>query len=229
MARKNAFVNEMLLQSLKQNQQTTSPVLKTITKIDDAIKSILENDDLDEYAKVRMYSQALQQYRNTRQNLNEPQKNDSRINTAVVESINDISNPYEDSSILETIPKTFRSKAKNLLRFIKNDDRIKWDERGVVTFNGETMAKSNIIDLMNDVTRPRKLFEPDSWKRFAGALHAMNVPKDLIGNPKRQNILYTDQGFPSYIPNLSISKQKGKGVRQRRQRRVSPYVKWDLE
>ena len=53
MARKTAFVNEMILQSLKQNQQVVSPILKTMTKLDDKIKEVLDDNSLNEHSKVQ--------------------------------------------------------------------------------------------------------------------------------------------------------------------------------
>ena len=183
----------MILQTLKENKQTASPIVKTITKLDDEIKEILEDEKLDQHKKILLYSHVLQQYLNTRQNMETSQKIQP-ITPINLERNNsqELSKPHEDKSILETISSTFKNKAKNLLRFIKND-RIKWNDNGVVSYNGETMNNSNIIDLVNDVISPRNRVQiqhsqPENWKEFAHALYALNVPKDLIGNPSRRNV-----------------------------------------
>jgi len=187
MARKTAFVNDMILQSLKQNQQTVSPIVKSLTILDDEMKEILENTKLEQHEKIQLFSQVLQQYRNTRDNLDVQTKSTPAI---ILESnISDaLAGSYRDADIIETIPSTFKNKARNLLRIIKADDRMKWNKHGVVTYNGETLNNSNIIDLVNDVVRQRKHSQPEGWRQFAHALHTLNVPKDLIGNPRRKNV-----------------------------------------
>ena len=194
MARKTAFVNEMILQTLKQNQQTVSPVVKTLTTLDEKIKNILENNDVDQNKKFQLYTNALQQYTNTRQNLQTttPQTSVSRpsmVNTdlSTASKAPLTVTPYAEESIIDTIPTTYQRKARNLLRFIKNNDQINWNDRGIVTYNGNTLNGSNIVDLINDVIRPRKHSQPNNWQQFASALHQINVPTDLIGNPKRLN------------------------------------------
>ena len=187
MARKTAFVNDMILQSLKQNQQVVSPILKTITKLDDKIKEILEDNRLNEHSKVEKYSHVLQQYMNIRENLDTADVKTPPVNFDSTVSTRPTA-PYGEESIIETVPRTFRSKAKHLLRFIKTNDDIKWNENGVVSYKDNVLQNSNIIDLVNDVIRPRKSSQPDNWQEFAHALHDINIPKDLIGNPKRKYV-----------------------------------------
>ena len=192
MARKTAFVNDMILQTLKQHQQVVPSIVKTITKLDDKIKDILENDQINEHRKLQLYSQALQQYMNTRRNLKIDTET-TPISTPLNPSGGEIeqvknNDPYTEESIIETIPRTLRAKAKNLLKFIKVNNKINWNDSGVVTYNDEEMKNSNIIDLVNDVIRPRKSSQPNNWREFANALHQLNIPKDLIGNPKRKDI-----------------------------------------
>ena len=187
MSRKTAFVNDMVLQSLKQNQQVVSPIVKTITKIDDKIKDILDNKEMDEYKKVQLYSQTLQEYLNTRNNLTAP--SDSSTPSIPVEAPpadKQEFSPYGEYSIIDTMPVVYRNKAKHLLRIIKNNDNIKWDDNGVVSYKDNVMKHSNIVDLVHDVIRPRKHSQPNNWLEFTTALHELNVPQNLIGNPKRR-------------------------------------------
>ena len=186
MARKTAFVNEMILQSLKQNQQVVSPILKTVTKLDDKIKEVLDDNSLNEHSRVKKYSQVLQQYMNIRENLHTTDVTPTHVNNAVDSTSSTRPTPlYAEESIIETVPRTFRTRAKHLLRFIKNNDEIQWNNNGVVSYKDNVLQNSNIIDLVNDVIRPRKTSQPNNWQEFARALHEINIPKDLIGNPKR--------------------------------------------
>ena len=61
--------------------------------------------------------------------------------------------------IISTIPKNLKRKSELLLQFLESEqarNRITWDTRGEVTIDGEKVESSNIIDLVNDIVRPRK-------------------------------------------------------------------------
>jgi hypothetical protein len=42
-----------------------------------------------------------------------------------------------------------------------------------------------VVDLVNDVLRKRKYFNPQGWDAFGEALREANVPQDLIGHEDR--------------------------------------------
>jgi hypothetical protein len=52
-------------------------------------------------------------------------------------------------------------------------------------YKGETVRGSNVVDLVNDVLRKRKYFNPQGWETFGEALREANVPQDLIGHEDR--------------------------------------------
>ena len=47
------------------------------------------------------------------------------------------------------------------------------------------MPNSNIVDLVNDVMRKRKGFNPEHSSTLAKALAKINVPEDYVRNPDR--------------------------------------------
>ena len=47
---------------------------------------------------------------------------------------------------------------------------------------GSTIPNSNIVDLVNDVMRKRKGFNPEHSSTFAKALTKTNVPEDYVRN-----------------------------------------------
>ena len=87
--------------------------------------------------------------------------------------------------LLVTIPRAFRTKAGLLYKLLQRDNNITWDERGTVYIKGQKLVGSNIIDLISDVSRSRKNSNPQGWKSFCDVLQASNIPRDLIGNPRR--------------------------------------------
>src|SRR5436190_250651 len=88
------------------------------------------------------------------------------------------------SAILNTVPKTYRSKARSLLNHLLAfpSSRISWDRRGLVTINGADVSGSNIADLINDAVRERKMMKATGRARFARLLHEIGTPSELIGN-----------------------------------------------
>ena len=193
MARKSAFVNDMILQSLNQKQQTVPPVIKVAAKLDDEITEILQKKNLEEYDKAKLYSNTLRKYLTTRENIDRPQTPPDTLNQLLSEAPSKI---YSDDAIIETVPKRFAKQGQQLLRHIK--DKLTWSDDGVVSFRNKPIEGSNIVDLVNDALRSRKSFQPTGWREFAGALQQMNVPSNLIGNPNRKGVLST-----SLSPNVN--------------------------
>ena len=69
-----------------------------------------------------------------------------------------------EEEILESVPKTMKTKAELLVRKMKADPNIAWSEKGELKYKGETVRRSNVVDLVNDVLRKRKYFNPQGWE-----------------------------------------------------------------
>ena len=95
---------------------------------------------------------------------------------------------YNNESILETVPKRYKTRAKNMLRILRPSGKkhLKYDGR--VSYQDREITDSNIADLINDQMRSRKIFNTRGWLPFTVPLKENNVPYDLIGNPRRLNI-----------------------------------------
>jgi hypothetical protein len=65
-----------------------------------------------------------------------------------------------DDDIVESVPKTMKAKAQLLLKKMKSSLDISWNEKGELKYKGETVQGSNVVDLVNDVLRKRKYFNP---------------------------------------------------------------------
>ena len=75
-----------------------------------------------------------------------------------------------------------------MLRFLRQREKIHWKDNGRVSYQDREFTDSNIADLINDQMRRRKTFKHRGWLSFTEAPKEMNVPNDLIGNPRRLNI-----------------------------------------
>ena len=74
-----------------------------------------------------------------------------------------------------------QNRAKLLIQNLKDySDVISWNANGQLVSEGSIIPNSNIVDLVNDVMRKRKGFNPEHSSTFAKALAKINVPEDYV-------------------------------------------------
>ena len=81
---------------------------------------------------------------------------------------------------MDSVPKTFKSKAQRLHSILHDNPNMSWDEDGTIKLYGKSIQGSNIIDVVNDVVRQRKGSEPAGWQPFAEGLRELIIPQDVI-------------------------------------------------
>ena len=158
--------------------------VKVMDTLDKKMESILEREDLSTEERLKLYDQSFTRYLNVHDDYR-PRPMVSKVSTsppAVIET--EIEDAIEEE-ILESVPKTMKTKAELLVRKMKADPNIAWSEKGELKYKGETVRGSNVVDLVNDVLRKRKYFNPQGWETFGEALREANVPQDLIGHEDR--------------------------------------------
>ena len=101
--------------------------------------------------------------------------------------------------------KTMKKKAQRLLEKMKSISGVEWNDRGELVYKNTAVAGSNMVDLVNDVLRKRKAFEPQGWQTFARVLKDANIPMDLVGNPDRWGYMQS-----TLMDDLPRKKQKGR-------------------
>ena len=72
-----------------------------------------------------------------------------------------------------------------MLRLLGQSGKLHWKDYGRVLYQDREITDINSADFINDQMRSRKTFNPRGWLPFTEALKEMNVPNDLIGNPRR--------------------------------------------
>ena len=161
-------------------ERMTAPsnrVHRSINTLDQDMQNILQRTDLSDQEKVTQYNSVLQKYLDYHDRLHIPTKNATA--QAVDEHRDDI---HQD--ILETVPKMMKHKAQSILDRITRQPNMSWNDRGEFVFNREVIRGSNIVDLVNDLLRHRKSFQPHGWQKFAQAL--------LVGNPQRWDWMHRE-------------------------------------
>ncbi|XP_036139540.1 uncharacterized protein LOC118644657 [Monomorium pharaonis] len=119
--------------------------------------------------------------------------------------------------ILETVPKTYRTQARMLMRHLQDEavpDRLNWDEKGIVTIDGNVVKDSDITELINDAVRERKTVNATGRDQFARLLRSLNTRTALVGNKELLKAVYGSsinarpQSLASSTPNITRSPPK---------------------
>ncbi len=147
--------------------------------------------DLPADVKVKLYNQVLQRY-----NTYDEQRKATPIIMQMVDSLQPAKEvPTREAPVadhieqetLESVPPRMQKKAKLIINRIKNSSDLQWTPKGELVYKGQVVENTNVSDLVNDMLRKRKHFEPTGWQTFAQALKDTNVPQDLIGHQERWN------------------------------------------
>ena len=224
--KKMVIVPYQVLETMKwwKDKQYQKPILPPNPQAVDAshllkdMNQILQKTELSEAEKAQKYGETLFKLQHSL----EKTKNKKKKKTPSMLASTDSPQPSDEAShdqILQSVPKTMQRKAELLLRMIKNNNNLTWDEQGVVSYKGERIHGSNIIDLINDTIRQRKGVEPRGWKTFSKALHESNIPQEVIGNPSRWKWMQTNTNDVEESDRFTP-----KSVRKRMEKIKTPYM-----
>jgi len=83
-------------------------------------------------------------------------------------------------TLLSYLPSKLKTKGQRLLESLTRTGRFDWNEEGVISYNGQTEMKSNIIDLLSVATNPYMKRESNGMPTFITALKEENVPRTLL-------------------------------------------------
>jgi hypothetical protein len=198
-AKKMMLINPENVEKLKTLTQNESAGLNAL---DMEMHKVLKRKDISDQDKWRLYEQILQKFVMSAQQLKQP----IRISLYDVESDRkDVDNGEVDGTsndnfnvnipgeillsneILQSMGsnKVLIRKAKTLLDMLERSNLIHWNERGEISVHGQLVPGTNIVDLVNDVLKSRKMNPPIGWEPFTHVLYEMNIPREYVGNPDR--------------------------------------------
>ncbi|KAK3916522.1 Putative uncharacterized transposon-derived protein [Frankliniella fusca] len=167
----------------KLNDPTPPPTETQLSSLDTEMELILRKKYADDSLKWKLYNEALQRYLH----FNNERKKPVRI------SVEDFSlGDTGDTALIRqqlaaAMPKTYKAAALRLYDYLSTTgSRVTWDSSGLVSLEGTPVTNSNIIDLISDLTRSRKNFEPVGVSNFIKTLSTLNIPLELIPNEKRR-------------------------------------------
>src|SRR6218665_3285949 len=160
-------------------QSKQRKVDKTLSKLDMEMYKLLHKGIDDDCEKAKLYSNSLSNHlKSLRPNI----ATDKFL--AVVEQ----DDPTEtlESMVMDTVPKTWKSRATRLLKHLQSIPDVSWNDRFELVLKKHVVAKTHLVDLVNDLLRKRAtIAAPAGWKQLANALKEYNIPRELIGNEDR--------------------------------------------
>ena len=228
-AKKMALVEPRLLEGLQFHQQLTHmPMVKAMSTLDHDMEGVLSQQDLGVDEKVKQYNQVLQRYVNYEdkrkmveqapiqmQMIGSPEPSSSIPSPLTADAI--------EREVVDSVPPCMKKKAQLLINRIKAHPQLAWSDQGELVYKDQVVPNTNVADLVNDVLRRRKHFEPHGWQTFARALKETNVPQDLIGHHERWQWMQHPPHMTSPAPPPTRSRKRTARVVSTRVPRWSPY------
>src|SRR6218665_887010 len=169
--------------------------------------------------KAKLYSNSLSRHLD----LDEPSIITTFTSNDDVKEVTTKDSKSIDSMLLDTVPKKWKSRASRFLTHIKSIPDIQWSDKGEMILKNSVIAKTHIVNLVNDLLRKRtSTSTPTGWKQLADALKEYNIPRELIGNEDRWRYINDTQDEIATV----TPKRVASGKRQRQRKRIDwePYL-----
>jgi len=188
-------VNKMILvphESVARLHDTTTSTPQTqMSALDTEMNYILRKQYADDSEKWKKYNETLQRFLHFSK---ESQKPFSFAIEPIVDQRRDESDSNTSSVIRQqlssVLPKAYKDQALRIHDYLSvSGSPVTWDAQGIVSVKGTPVPHSNIVDLISDLTRYRKNFEPHGVSQFIQTLAHLNIPLDLVGNEKRRTAI----------------------------------------
>jgi len=166
---------------------------RSLTGLDKAMEEILFNPDLGEREKWKLYQQSLQQH------LHRVEESDKPLKITLQEEQQTVSSPRETEIRQEdgrqnpaftqkvlkflqvSLSRQLFLKAEQILRLLEETQRVKWNDRGELSVNGNLLKDSNVAELVANAVRSKNNTRPVGWQTFVNAVGDSEIPDDLLG------------------------------------------------
>lgn len=209
------LVDPRVLSASRYDQAPTADVL---SDLDDDMRSVLNRRDLAAEDKVESYNQILMKHRQYYRQHRTPAPHTALTNPPPPPPAASPETPRDDDDVVDTLPQRFKNKGRVLLKRLRHNPDVSWNDRGELIVRGRLVSGSHIADLLNDIARRRKNFEPQGWQAFADVLRESNVPRELVGHPDRWD--YIRRG------ETRVNKRPASETSDKDDERTSQWLSW---
>jgi len=181
------------------------------------IKNVKDISDLTDFEKVEKYNALLEKYIRNFRNALETSKSEAILGEPASKTI-DLKNTTENESIkqfqsleesLDSIPTSYRQKARKLVDFLKNNNSFSVNQNNELLYKDQVLRGSNV----NQVRSKKPITSDALFTQFVENLNAEGYPaKQILSKSHVQNPPIASK--ISLIPKMKKSKP---------QRRLAPY------
>ena len=182
------FADPMPTQNINITQPESAAIDLTIQGLERGLRDILDRTDIPDDRKADLYSHYFQQYITMKKKQTDTYRRPTEVTLSATSASDAAPDPLE-KEIVQSAPKNLQRQATLLMRRIKENPSMGWNEQGELMVDGSIVGGSNIVDLVNDLLRKRKNFNPRGWEVLASKLREYNVPAELVRNPTRLNFI----------------------------------------
>lgn len=241
------LVPEEMARAVQASMGSAQPAQRVLSKLDESIQSILGSSGVSDKDKVVQYHEALQKYLQLHKHEANPTSIHLRVSEQPsTESMGGDAHPQSETEhtgsmredVLKMLPVTLKHKGKLLMDHIfkqPEDANWRWNARGELVFDGRVIDGSNMIDLMYDVLKDRKMVKPTGWQYFLHVLRDINVPESLIMNKDRRETLQQiklkgtpTNKSPKVLPQTPpIITTRSNPMPPSSQKKRKPSLKWE--
>ena len=207
---------ELLKSKNLPNNTLHNPMKQDLRRAEQSMKETLTNA-LPPDEKVRLFTEELNNMKRRYDDLTKTKpirvvmdkKGDSEESEKIKD---DGSNSFLSEALLKTIPKQSRTEAKLLFEHLQNHPEIiKWNKRGEISFKGDELNGSNLIDLIANVMTNRKSSGSLLHDTiFLKALSETNVPESWIKNRTSRKLLQSYKDVKELNPFTTPSSERKK-------------------
>ena len=203
-------VNSQLSLPPHQNLQLASEQGKKLSEME---MGTIPYDDKQYNKNLSQHIGNLQTYKRKMVNLPpEPEEiSTNSANSAAVQptAIPQVSSVEIQNKLKGSVPRTYLRHAENVFDIIKNSNgRISVDADNGVTIDGSKIAGSNVIDLVSYlVGRKKRNPKLPGLSSFVSVLRELGIPKTLINDPSRLDILESGIVPASLDPTVQGNKK----------------------
>ncbi len=185
-------------------------ITDSIHRLDNKMKTILNNNSLSIQEKVRYYSNALDDYLlfiDKFKHREKPNKviyddsDDDDDDTIKKKQLSNFSIARE--ALEKTLAPSLVKKGEIILDYLERSGTHSLSSKGELIHNGRIIPNSNIIDLVHHKLRTRKKIvdPPHAYSIFHQTLFDINVPHEILKTGNRKAI--------SFSPKKSFTSEKG--------------------
>jgi len=210
--RKMTLIPDEMAQKLlyqQRHKEDTRPSAYHAMNIDKDMQDILSRNDLGEYDKAMRYMQLLHKYLETLHSreqfqtsappitppsqsflAGQTQQEGKSIDAVETKPSIHAMTPLTAKTILESVPKYSKPKARKLIKLLTKDPDFQWGGDGEVSIKGEVVKGSNIKNIIKHAsTNPKHSIDPTGIDTVLSYLSKKNMTSDTITNRRWKNEL----------------------------------------